>query len=202
MKPLIIAHRVNTVEKLRTVPREYGIEVDLRAEGDRIIMHHDPFQGGEDFEELLKEYNHQLAIFHLKETGIEPRIMELAKKYDIGDYFFHDMEPPLVFEHTRENALRQIAVRFSEAEPIELALAHKGLVNWVYLDVHTQLPLTPEAYEKLRQAGFKLCLTSPSLLGRPEDIEKYKQYMKKHSIEIDAVVEDIEHPENVNTWLS
>ena len=83
--------------------------------------------------------------------------------------------------------------------PIEFALAHKGLVDWVYLDVHTQLPLTPETYPKLKEAGFKLCLTSPSLLGRPEDVAKYRQYMKENGIEIDAVVEDLEH---VDKWLS
>jgi len=33
-----IAHQINTIEELKCVPKEYGIEVDLRDYGDRLIL--------------------------------------------------------------------------------------------------------------------------------------------------------------------
>ena len=41
-----IIHRVNTVKGLSKVPKDFGVEVDIRSEGKRLIMHHDPFEEG------------------------------------------------------------------------------------------------------------------------------------------------------------
>ena len=49
-----IAHRINTIEELKKVPNEYGVELDLRDYGDKLILQHDPFTDGEKFEEYLK----------------------------------------------------------------------------------------------------------------------------------------------------
>ena len=52
-----IAHRVNTIEELRKLPAEYGVELDLRDDlNGRIYISHNPFEQGEDFEEYCKEY--------------------------------------------------------------------------------------------------------------------------------------------------
>ncbi|MFN8406482.1 MAG: hypothetical protein U0X71_03255 [Sphingobacteriaceae bacterium] len=37
-----IQHRINTIDQLKSVPHEYGIEIDLRATGTDIILHNDP----------------------------------------------------------------------------------------------------------------------------------------------------------------
>ena len=45
-----IAHRVNTIEELRKLPTEYGVELDLRDDlNGRIYISHNPFEAGEDF---------------------------------------------------------------------------------------------------------------------------------------------------------
>src|SRR4030067_2525890 len=44
-----IAHRVNTLADLRSLPREYGGEIDLRDRGERLILQHDPFKDGGGF---------------------------------------------------------------------------------------------------------------------------------------------------------
>ena len=62
------------------------------------------------------------------------------------------------------------------------------MVDWVWVDTNTQLPLNIEIYNKLKQAGFKLCLVCPERWGRPEDIEKYKDFMMKEGIKLDAVM--------------
>ena len=50
----IFAHRINTISQLNSVPNHFGIEIDLRYEGNRIILHHDPFNKGVDFIDFLK----------------------------------------------------------------------------------------------------------------------------------------------------
>jgi len=83
-----IAHRINTIEELKTIPKEYGVELDLRDFGDRLILQHDPFKDGEDFEEYLKYYNHGTMILNIKSESIEHKVLELIKKYKIEKYFF------------------------------------------------------------------------------------------------------------------
>lgn len=84
---LKIAHRINTISQLQNTPTEFGVELDLRPEGDRIIMHHDAFKEGEDFEEWLKHYKHQLIILNTKAEGMEDRILDLMLKYEVKNYF-------------------------------------------------------------------------------------------------------------------
>ena len=83
-----IAHRVNTIKELKKVPKEYGVEVDLRDFENRLILQHDPFKDGEDFEEYLKYYNHGTIILNIKSESIEHKVIELVKKYNINNYFF------------------------------------------------------------------------------------------------------------------
>ena len=34
----IVAHRINTVERLRRLPTHWGVELDLRADGSELIL--------------------------------------------------------------------------------------------------------------------------------------------------------------------
>ena len=57
----IIAHRINTISQLNLVPKDFGIEVDIRYHEDDLILHHDPFshhksQMPEKFSEFLVCY--------------------------------------------------------------------------------------------------------------------------------------------------
>ena len=61
-----IAHRINTIEKLIQTPIEFGVELDLRDYGDKLVLEHDPFVGGEEFEEYLKYYKHGTMILNIK----------------------------------------------------------------------------------------------------------------------------------------
>ena len=42
----IIIHRVNSIEKLKTVPYNFGCEIDVRSNGKEIILNHDALQDG------------------------------------------------------------------------------------------------------------------------------------------------------------
>lgn len=179
---LKIAHRINTVQQLREVSPEYGIELDLRYEGEKLIMHHDPFVTGELFEDLLKEYKHSLIILNVKTEGIEEEVLRLLKKYNVENYFFLDLSLPYLIKYMRKGE-KNIAVRFSEYEPIEFVMSFKDKVEWVWVDCFTKLPLDDTSYNLLKK-HFKLCLVSPELQGYSLDrIEEFKTQLANKSID-------------------
>lgn len=181
-----IAHRINQLEELKTLPTEFGAEIDLRDHADRLILQHDPFIDGEDAEPFFANYRHGTLILNVKSERIEYRVLELMKKYSITNYFFLDSSLPMIVKLSKEGENR-MAVRFSEYESLETVLAFQGLVSWVWVDCFTRLPITGEICEKLKKADFKLCLVSPELQGRPEDLEKYKNMLSQDGIKFDAI---------------
>lgn len=191
---LKIIHRVNTVAALKQIPPQYGVEVDIRADGNRLVLHHDPFLGGEDFVAYLKEYRQAFIVLNIKEVGIERRVIEMVEARGIKDYFLLDVEFPYIFQATRAGK-QKIAVRYSEAEPIAQALALKDLVEWVWIDTNTKLPLDKKVVQELR--GFKTCLVSPDRWGRAKDISDYKNKVKDLGFKLEAVMVGIEH---VDKW--
>jgi hypothetical protein len=171
-----IAHRINTAAQLRQTPQEYGVELDLRDRGERLIVQHDPFADGEDFEVYLRDYRHGLMILNVKSERIEPRVLELVRKHNIRDYFFLDCSFPMI-RYLVAQGEHRIAVRFSEFEPIESALALAGQVDWAWIDCFTKMPLDSTSYARLKP-HFKLCGVSPELQGRPvETIAAYAQQL-------------------------
>lgn len=171
---IIVIHRVNTISALQKIPAQYGVEIDLRADGGRIILNHEPFEGGDDFEEYLKSYHHRLMVLNIKEAGIEQAVLDLVKKYDVKNYFLLDVEFPYIYRAARQG-VRAIAMRYSEDESLETALKYKGIVDWLWIDTNTKLPLTAEVISKIKD--FKICLVCPERWGRPEDIPVYRQKM-------------------------
>ena len=183
-----IAHRINTVEELKKTPKEYGVELDLRDFGDRLILQHDPFTDGEDFEEYLKYYNHGTMILNIKSERIEHRVLELIKKYNIQKYFFLDSSFPMIYLLSKDGE-KDIALRFSEFEGLDTILNMKDKVDWIWVDCFTRLALTNLEANLLKQAKFKLCLVSPELQGYdPEcEIPKMWNILVERNIFIDAI---------------
>lgn len=204
--PLVIRHRVNTIEGLRKVHPKYGVEIDIRYDPATHSLHltHDPYDRttgkpiiGDDFESYMNAYAEQgnrFAIFNVKEMGVEEIVMKIAKERGVQDYFLLDEEFPFIYRAAFGNMVapvdRRIAIRYSEAEPIEQAMFLKGRFDWVWVDSNTKLPLDPEIYEKLTSGknGYKLALVCPERWGRPQDIPKFIAKMKTDGIMIDTVM--------------
>jgi len=191
-----IAHRINTVEELKKIPKEYGVELDLRDFGERLILQHDPFTDGEDFEEYLKHYNHGTMILNIKSERIEHKVLELIKKYDIKKYFFLDSSFPMIYLLSKDGE-QNIALRFSEFEGIDTILNMKNKVKWVWVDCFSKLPITEENYAILKENGFKFCLVSPELQAQEEKLGKYKKYLQDSDIVFDAICTKIY---NIDKW--
>ena len=184
---LLIQHRVETIAQLREIPVSRGVEVDVRDyEGDLRLVH-DPFLSGERLDNFLAAYRHALIIFNVKCDGLEKNILELAEKHRIKNYFFLDVANPTLVNLTRQG-VRQVAVRFSEYESLEFALAFAGKVDWVWVDSFTRLPLEPESYRLLHRY-FKICLVSPELQRHPRTmIQVFRSQLKR--MPLDAVCTD------------
>ena len=183
-----ICHRRNTRAELEATPRAFGVEVDIRSQGPELIIHHDPFQAGESFIEWLDAYRHRLLILNVKEEGLEDRLLGLMADRGIEDFFFLDQSFPFLIR-TANRGESRCAVRVSEYEAIDTALVLAGQVDWIWVDCFTRFPLTRPDGDRLRDAGFKLCLVSPELQGRtdPAEIAAMRRRIGELGIVIDAV---------------
>lgn len=184
----LISHRVNSISKLLNTETKYGVEVDIRSNKNDLIIHHDPFSDGENFEEWLKVYNHDTLILNVKEEGLESSLLDLMGKYGIKDFFFLDQSFPFLVKWAR-NGESRCAVRFSEYESIDTAITLSNQVDWIWIDCFTNFPLTNSIYLSLKDLGFKLCLVSPELQGRDpvHEIPLLYEALKINNFNIDAV---------------
>jgi len=179
---LYIQHRVNTIDQLVQTPTRYGVEVDLRDRGDRLILQHDPFSDGEDFDRYLAAYRHQAIVLNIKSERIENRVLEAIRRYGVEDYFLLDCSFPMVRQLVSLGQ-SQIAARFSEYEPVEAALSLAGQVAWVWVDCFTKMPLDDDSYERLKR-HFKLCAVSPELQGRSaSEIAEYARQLSAYPMD-------------------
>ncbi len=193
-----INHRINTVTDLDSVPFENGIELDVRYHNDELILHHDPFQhhknNPEKLDYILEKWKHNgPLIINIKTEGIEKECISMMDSYEIKNWFFLDMSMPFLVKYSLltqgANPIlspKNLAVRFSEFEPLEYALSFTGKAGWVWIDCFNKLPLTHEIYKQLKQSGFKICLVSPELQGHSlKQIPVFKDLIQ--DMEIDAI---------------
>lgn len=186
--PEIIAHRRNTEQQLAETPHSHGVEVDIRSIGERLIIHHDPFADGLDFERWLDGYAHGTLILNVKEEGLEERLEGLMHDKGIESWFFLDQSFPFLIRTARRGE-RRCAVRFSEYESVDTALAIAGMIDWVWVDLFTAALPDAAALTRMKDAGLKLCLVSPELQGRDPagEIGAIRDHLDTAGIDLDAV---------------
>jgi hypothetical protein len=199
----IISHRINSIKELKNVNPQDGIELDVRYHNDDIILCHDPFShhlnNCEKFVDLVKEFakNHRgLMIVNVKSEGIEIACLKILNQYKIKKWFFLDLSSPnlVKFANLAKNnqfeglTADNLAVRFSEFEPIEMAISLKNSVGWVWVDCFNKMPLDDKNFAKLKSANFKICLVAPELQNHSSDRAiEFKELLTKFAIKIDAV---------------
>ena len=87
----IIIHRINTIKGLNDIPSQYGVEIDVRGYGSKLLLSHDPIENDpsryDELEKYLSFYQNSFIIFNMKEAGYEQRVIDLADRYEIKDYF-------------------------------------------------------------------------------------------------------------------
>lgn len=181
----IIRHRINTIDELQV--SDLGVELDIRDMGDQLVLCHDPFIWTyQNFEEYLKVYpNKGTMILNIKSEGVEYKVKDLMDKYKISNYFFLDSTVPMIYKLNKLGEYN-CAIRFSELESLENLKLLKGN-KWVWVDCFSKFMLSKEIEETIHKLGYKICLVSPELQSRKEDIDIYKSIIKSEKIKIDAV---------------
>lgn len=171
-----IRHRVNSSAELAVLPRCCGAEVDVRYHGDDLVLAHDPFHHDsrrpERLADWLAGWDHDgPLILNVKSEGLERACIELMRLHAVRSWFFLDLSAPYLVKYGLLAERREIAgfgpenlaVRYSEHEPVALAFAMAGRAGWVWVDCFSHLPLDAVTAQRLREAGFRLCIVSPEL---------------------------------------
>lgn len=185
----IIIHRINTIKDLKILNNKFGIEIDVRSKNSKLILNHEPFICGDYLEDYLEVYSHGTIVFNIKEAGIEEEVLSLVKKYKLSSFFLLDVEMSYLYKASKDNQ-KNIAVRFSEFEPIELTKNFINLVDWVWIDTVTTLPILENNLHIL--SFFKSCIVSPDRWGRKNDIKKYIEKIKRLKFKPNAIMTSYE----------
>ena len=186
----IVAHRINSINELLKVPKKYGCEIDIRSHNSKLILNHEPYSSGDCLIDYLDNYNHGLLVLNIKEAGIENDVLDAVRKRNIISFFLLDVEFPYLYRASRLGE-RAIAVRFSEDEPIDLVNKYNNLVDWVWIDTNTQLPLNFNNIKTL--STMQTCLVCPERWGRYNDIIPYRKKMKYLGFNPNAVMTNLKY---------
>jgi len=183
---IIINHRVNSIKKLKSIPFNFGVEIDLRSEKNKIYLHHDPFKKGVSFEKWIKYYKHKIIVLNVKEEGLEKSILKILKKYRINNFFFHDQTFSTLLKNMSKT---KVSVRYSEFEDLKNIKYLFKKIKWIWIDNFSGIKLEKKFYSYLKRKKVKICLVSPELVkkSRVSEVKKIILYLKKNNFTIDAV---------------
>ena len=182
----IIVHRVNKSTNLHKIPKNYGVEIDVRDYKKKLILSHDPFKNGENLELFLEKYNHGTLIVNVKSEFIEDNIIKLLKKFHIKNYFFLDSSYPSILAMAKKK-IRKFAIRVSDYESIENVYKIHPHCKWIWLEIFKNLVLTKRDITFIKKNKIKICLVSPELHNKKNDIARIKKFIKSKNIKVSAV---------------
>jgi len=162
---MFIVHRVNLTSELSKIPKEFGVEIDVRPYENKLILSHDPYLNGDSLESFLEHFSHGTIIVNIKSFHIEQDIIMLFNRYNISDYFFLDLSIPNIHGLIQNN-FSKFAIRTSIYEPLKNIEMFQGKAQWIWVDHLDGELLTKEQLQYIKELGFKICLVSPCLLGK------------------------------------
>lgn len=172
---IFIKHRMNRIQDLTTLESPaWGAEIDLRSDlqrPGRLILSHDAWQAGDDFDAWLDEYIARGArgplILNTKEDGLEDAIRSRLEARAVGNFFFLDTAPPTLIRETLTAGRRDFALRLSVYEPVAVGGDLARAVDWLWVDCFNRQPLPVATVAHL--SIVNKVLVSPELQGGSED---------------------------------
>ena len=158
----VIVHRINNLSKLIKIPKNFGVEIDVRDFKDKLILSHDPFKNGESLDTFLKNYNHGTLIINVKSEYIEFEILKLLNKYKIKKYFFLDSSYPVLIK-LNNLKYKNFAIRVSDYESIENIYQFRKNVKCIWLEIFSKINIKKKDIEFIKKNKINICLVSPEL---------------------------------------
>ena len=167
---IIVNHRVNKLDQLKSNPSKFGCEIDIRNHNDKLYLVHDPYnKNAVVLEKWLRSYKNKFLILNVKEEGLDEELIFLMKKFKIKNYFILDETIPYIFKYANLG-ISDFALRISEIEhykSIEVfqnnLRANKKKINWVWIDTFSGNPIKKNIFIKLKKLSLKTCFVSPEL---------------------------------------
>lgn len=126
---MIFLHRQNTLD---CNIEKYGVEIDLRYNGE-IVLNHDILEYGEIYPLLRDKVNLMKnipIICNIKESGIEEKAMELLKG---NDFYFLDSQIPDILRLS-EIIPGRFIIRISDVESFNERLIEISKPKYVWID--------------------------------------------------------------------
>tara|TARA_Y100001970_G_C14113231_1_gene792103 strand:+ start:476 stop:1090 length:615 start_codon:yes stop_codon:yes gene_type:complete len=191
-----VIHKVNSLSELEKIPKNYGVEIDIRIESGTLCLSHDPIKNFKDttrLDNFLSEYEHMFIVANIKDSGIEDIVIEKLKKYT-ENFFLLDFEIPYLFNKDK-NKNKYLSVRYSHFEKIEKNSKILNYVDWLWVDTFEKFPINDRNLSSLPE--LKKCLVSPERWGRKEDINKIAQYLKNNNLNFELIMTNLT---TVNDW--
>ena len=192
------AHAINQLSSLNEIELDTGVEIDIRDEGGKLVLGHDPLQKNySDIYQFLTCLNGRKVIANIKSERVEKYFINLIDKLSPrSEYFFLDSSFSMIANNGKKY---NFASRFSEYESIEtsISLIKAGLIKWIWVDTFFNFPINEKNVNTFNSLKVSKCLTSPDLLGRKEDIKYYSNLIRKYKINFDAICCK---KENISKW--
>lgn len=184
-----ICHRINSINELSHISQLFGTEIDIRDDHKtgQLILSHDPFVDGEYFENYLQNYHHNTLILNIKSERTELECIKLMEKYNITNYFFLDSSFPMIYLLNTKYNNNKFALRYSEYETIDQLKYIHDIIQWIWIDCFTKLPIDNNIQKQIEQYNKKICIVSPELQNQHEKIKLYKCQLEQLKIIPDAI---------------
>ena len=180
-----IVHRINKISELNKIKNFYGMEIDVRDKGNKIILSHDPNSNGEELSKFIKKIKKQILFINIKSHGLIEKIIPIIKK---TNFFFLDLSFSEINFLIENNMTKKIIIRFSVYESFNLKKKYFQNIKWVWYDLFRNHYISKKEYSYIKKYNKKICIVSPELLGKPKkDVKKFIMHLNKNKIIVDAV---------------
>jgi len=184
-----IIHRVNSLEKLSKLSKDYGAEIDVLYDSKRLLLKHSPYDRPENvttLEDFLKVYDKQKLIINVKTSGIEENIIELTKKYT-DNFLLLDVEFPFIVKNYKKYG-QYLMLRISKFEKINNLDHFNKYIEWVWLDTYEKFKFNDGYKDKLN--AFKICLVSIERWLEEYETVSFIEEIKDLNLNIHAILTD------------
>ena len=114
-----VAHRINNLELSYSLPQPIGIEFDVHAFGNELIVAHDPHVRGVNLKKFIGFNKNRFCAINIKEEGIEKEVIDLSISLGLKNFFIFDINFPQILK-LGSIYNNYLCLRFSEFEKPKL----------------------------------------------------------------------------------